>query len=196
MSEETFSDSALKLLGSQFQGLPYRLYVSIRDIPVGPNRAAALGRTVAEQVIAQSPVIAEKGVAKGRTPIPWEFHRLTQRDAECDYGPLHGVMVELEGSTGADLMSVTREDLKQNEVALGQMIETRLGQAAAKFDSYPKALKVVLLDFIGDDDFLLDDDIRRLVGAARCPDEIDQVWVSEQEWVSLTDWEPVFRQVR
>jgi hypothetical protein len=193
MSEEAFGDSAITVLAGRFPGSPYRLYVNASDMPVGPRRAADLGRSVAEQVVNRSDAIADRGGARGTSPIAWAFRRLSNYDAECDYGPPDGIAVEYHVSDGTDLLSVNLGEMK---VALGRLVEDRLRKATLKFSDYPGAIRVVVLDFYGENDFLTEEDIRLLVGSARCPDGIDQVWVSEREWVSLTDWEPDFQRVR
>jgi hypothetical protein len=92
-----------------------------------------------------------------------------------------------------DLLSA---NLGEMRAALTRLTEDQLKRAAPKFAGYPDAIKVVLLDLCGENDFLSDEDLRELVGSARCPDGIDQVWVSEREWVSLTDYDTVYRRVR
>ena len=65
-----------------------------------------------------------------------------------------------------------------------------------KFDDFADCKKLFVAQFFGDRDSVTDEDIVGIINASQLPKQIDEVWLTGREWVSLDDYELTWERVR
>ena len=69
-------------------------------------------------------------------------------------------------------------------------------KAAPKFDDFADCKKLFVVQFFGESDAVNDEDIVGIIKASQVPEQIDEVWLTGREWVSLDDYELTWERVR
>jgi hypothetical protein len=112
-------------------------------------------------------------------PIKWSFRKAQPGEEEDDR---RGIIV-------THMQPMTFDDTDDADARKGTSLqmEAQLEAAAAKFDTYSRCQRLVLLDFYGTD--LLEDDIPALLGGLTVPIVIDEVWRSVRDWISADDYQ-------
>ena len=75
-------------------------------------------------------------------------------------------------------------------------LEKTFQKAAAKFEEYPECLKILLVQFHGDDSFILDEDVVQIIESTQLHEMIDQVWLAQYDWSGEDEHTVVWNHVR
>ncbi len=132
-----------------------------------------------------------------RKPIPWRLRPLDPRERN-ESTPEVGLGITVWGEIEPDY--TPSEILQRQAVAksgYAREFERAAKKAARKFVSYSDCLKLLLVQFYGSSSLLvLEEDIIDVIQSAQLPNLIDQVWVAQQDWISLDDYEIAWRRIR
>lgn len=166
-------------LGQRFQGAPHAVCVDERSLS-GPVHARNTCAAICDAI--------EAGEGSGTLPFPW---RLIPAGAlgHAD-GEVHGIGVEAFGST-EPYSGGPQEILRRRQAALDgfrSKCDGALRHAAGKFVEYPGHLRVVLLQFIGDDTWVEDEGVETTVATCADATAYDEVWVAFHDWISEDDY--------
>ena len=132
----------------------------------------------------------------GEAPIPWRFRQLGPEDLDASESPT-GVLISITEPTVFDHPSeMPEEDSNEAKVGYTRAFERAAKAAAAKFDEYPDCLKLLLVQFHGDDSSLEGEGIIPTIKSVQLPDMVDQVWLAEHDWVGEDELEVVWNRVR
>ena len=71
----------------------------------------------------------------------------------------------------------------------GNAYRKAVAHACKKFESYPKDRHILLVQFLGDDAYLLDEDVKEIVRGVGLPPLIDEVWAAYHEWQDEENYE-------
>ncbi|MFP4029618.1 MAG: hypothetical protein ACLFWL_17705 [Candidatus Brocadiia bacterium] len=74
-------------------------------------------------------------------------------------------------------------------------LQKTLTSVPEKLRPYPEAVHIVLLQLIGDDTLVLDEDVERMFAEADVPEAIDQMWVAYPEWVDAWNYRIAWRKM-
>ena len=73
-------------------------------------------------------------------------------------------------------------------------LERAAESAAEKLARYPRHLKLLLVQFCGDD--LLDkEDFVKMIHSEQLPEVVDQLWLAKPDWVSEYDYETIWERI-
>lgn len=137
----------------------------------------------------------EGNIKSGRSiratkPIPWAFGLFNEED-EYLYPTFHsGLMIVFTESEEV----YTPENYQKARKEILSELKNHLQSASKKFLTYGTALKIVLLEFYSDF-YLIDDDIKEMINELPCPDNIDQIWLAEPEWISDDEYIIMYRRI-
>ncbi|MGH9971898.1 MAG: hypothetical protein ACREBG_29465 [Pyrinomonadaceae bacterium] len=183
-----------ELLLSHLNGDLYALEVDDCDLRDKPKRRVqAEAEEIVDYVRARRGLVMKGQAIAGNKPFPWQFGRvhLIDRDESM---PDTGIGVHIKTR---NLFSRSRLSLIEQTCAEYKVLaDLRLAEAAPKFETYLDHRKVVVLEFYCDWWLLDDDDARQIVSEAELPPLIDEVWITIPEWVSESDYEIAYEQVR
>jgi hypothetical protein len=183
-NERDFANVIWQQTRGRFQDDCYELTVSAGEL------GKLDGHTVKQIALEIGSILAESPSSmplRSSTPVPWHFHRANTYD---DSGTRKGIVVIHQ-----DPMMTFFEDFNRDDAIVGTAaaMQRELGEAAAKFNGYEAARKVVLLDFYGNE--LCEEDIAPLLERIALPQTIDEIWMTKQVWVSEDDFEIGFERL-
>lgn len=200
---------SLRSKNTGFDSAPYKLSIYEDSFDgMKLSQVRILANDLACQVHAREDEARSKNGARGGQPMAWHFgpHDPSEWGEPASS---RGIMVETQGSRGPFLVS---EDFKiTDEESFSQFVEAgnrafeekrlkaltgyasrldkEIEDAKEKFEKFGSHKKLLLLSFVGDSsNGVLDEDMSELVGAAKLPTEIDEVWVAYHDWVSAWDY--------
>ena len=187
-------------LGIAFNDSLYQLTVA--DVSLIGKKKQEI-RELAKQIASivksnQNGAKSQYGVVS-HSPIPWSFRPLSvyERDETM---PATGVGVsvsgEIEGIWTEGQSDISRES-EIAKVGYADAFDKVAKDAAEKFTKYADSLKLLLVQFFGNSSSILrEDDIVEIIQSAKLPEMIDQVWLADQEWVNLNEYEIVWKRTR
>ncbi len=139
---------------------------------------------VANHAAAKSP----RGIGS-QVPLRWGFRPLASHEIDK---PHQGVgfcsCVHVSSSWDLD----PEEFRLRREAALegfADRFDREANKAAPKFDDFADCKRLFVVQFFGEDDTVTDEDIVGIIKASELPQQIDEVWLTGREWVSLEDYE-------
>jgi hypothetical protein len=176
-NEQAFAETIWEVTAGRYNDACYELIVSVREMEKFNTRTV---KTIANEI---GSVIAGLEPSRlpisGATPVNWVFGRANS-DEQGDRRGI--VVIHQKNATFEDFLF---DDSAKTGTA--SAIEKELGEASPKFDGYPGARRVVLLDFYGT--ALWEDDIPPLMLSVTVPANIDEVWMTKRDWVSEEDFD-------
>jgi hypothetical protein len=120
------------------------------------------------------------GKTSGNEPFPWRLRHF-EPAYEGDKAPT-GIGVSVWGE---DKWSSPQEFTQgRNDALVGFAQEycKALEHACKKFIGRPNEYHILLVQFLGDGEYILDDDVNAIVRDACTPTVIDEVWAAHHEW--------------
>ena len=188
------------LIIDQFSDSVYQLTVWEESL-VGRNarEVRKLSEQIAHVIQTNTPgAKSERGIGSQK-PIPWRFRPLSRYEKD-ETVPDIGIGILVRGES-IGMMSEKPSDIDQRiqelKAGYAKSFEKAAQDAAEKFEKYADCLKILLVQFFGNNSLLLEDeDITETIESADLPDLIDQVWLAEQEWVNLYDYKIAWKRVR
>ena len=130
-------------------------------------------------------------------PTWWRFRPLAT--SEKDYfTPDAGVGINVVESVWSIWSSDnSQEDYEVVKAGYSGEFERTASAAVEKFTNYADHLKLLLVQFHGEGDSVLDDeDEIDIIQSAKLPIGIDQVWLARHDWVNAYDFEVAWERVR
>ena len=91
------------------------------------------------------------------------------------------------------------EILQAREAALRGFTQAYLNElpsVSKKFRNWPNTLRVYVVQFIGNDNWVSEDDVESIIKEAETPIEINQVWAAYPKWVNEEDYSIAWKHVR
>ena len=147
-------------------------------------------------------VVPNAGTAKspggigGHPPIRWGFRPLAPHEIDepnCVPGICSRVNISSSWDLNADEFRLRREDALKG---FTERFHREANKAAPKFDDFTECKKLFVVQCFGERDAVNDEDIVGIIKESQLPKQIDEVWLTGREWVSLEDYELVWGQVR
>ena len=132
----------------------------------------------------------------GRSPVRWGFRPLASHEIDEPHQAT-GICSEVHVSSSWDLNP--EEFHLRREAALkgfADRFDREANKAAPKFDDFSDCKKLFVVQFFGDHDSVTDEDIVGTINASQLPKQIDEVWLTGREWISLEDHELTWERVR
>ena len=131
-----------------------------------------------------------------RKPIRWGFRPLAPYEMD-ERNPANGIRSLVSLSSSCDLEPPEFRQSKETALAgFAERFDREANKAGKKYDEYPNCQRLLVVQFFGESDSVMDEEIIEIVKAARIPNQIDQVWLTGREWVSLDDYELAWERVR
>jgi hypothetical protein len=151
---------------------------------------------IVDNVLADVALAIQGNSISGSSPFPWRFGRVPEffRDESAPRAGI-GVIINTQSIFDRE-PSDTLSLIEQTDAEYRKLVDRRLGEAQRKFLTYVDHRKVVVLEFYGDWWLLDEDDARKIVREVGLPPLIDEVWITNPEWVPESDYEIVYEQVR
>ena len=149
------------------------------------------GLIVSNLDMAQSPT----GIG-GRSPVRWGFRPLVSDEIDEPHGArgiCSSVHVSSSWDQNADEFALYREAALKG---FADRFVREANKAAPKFDDFANCKKLFVVQFFGERDAVNDSDIVGIIDESQVPDQIDEVWLTGREWVSLEDYELAWERVR
>ena len=195
-NEHRLFEEVPRALADAFEDGAYKLTVRA-DYLKGKSRTDV--RNLVDQITHE--VLSDRTSARmrcgirGSGPIPWSFRPLGSYDLDgSEPTTTIGVSVLEPGKFDDPFGNV--EESTEAKAGFAEEFERALENAAAKFEEYPDCLKILLVQFHGDDSLILDEDIIHIVESARLPRMIDQVWLAQYDWVGEDEYTVGWSRVR
>jgi hypothetical protein len=184
-SEHDFGDCFVSQVSPLFQDNAYLLEIDTKHLRGNKAHLQRLAQQIAKMVIARQAQIIETGAIYSSRPIRWCFRQVQEYERDSDT-PEKGVGV-------AWLSEDKNDEAEKAQQGIAVILDGFLNRVSLKFANYPDCLRIFVLEAYGD---LTDNDIEQSVQNAALPQNVDQIWLAEPKWISETDFEVAYRQVR
>ena len=129
------------------------------------------------------------GISRSK-PVSWSLRLLEPWEVDFDE-PSTGLRIQVR--------SPAESRYTHAEARVGYEMEMwrALDSAANKFSKYDHCIRVLLMQFFGQFDLLqIDSELTQLVKSAIVPENIDEVWVADYDWVDLDEFEIIWNRIR
>jgi hypothetical protein len=186
MNFHYFFEKVIKMINSLFQDKVYKLKIIERSIK---NKKKNEINDIADKIARKIKINIDKAKSplgiKDKEPIPWNFHQLSPHEIEDNY-PKKGIV----------FFQIKEFNINDANAKRGFAEEFKkvIDSTAKKFKSYKKYLKVLLVQFHGEDSFPVDEEI--VIHEAKLPELIDQIWIAEPDWINEYDYMITWKLVR
>ena len=196
-NEHELFECIVDLLGDEFSDSLYKLTIREESLTGKKKREIKeIANRIADGVLANAGAAKSEHGIRSAEPMPWRFRALSFYERD-DNMPDSGVGVVVE--SGWDWSDLSEISAKRDVAKAGYSEELdRLAKdAEKKFAKYTHCLKILLVEFYGDESsWIGDDDVIGIIQSAQLPKLIDQVWVAGQEWVSEGEYQIVWERAR
>jgi hypothetical protein len=192
-SEHKFFGYFVPRVSPAFQDDAYQLELRTRDVHGNKEYVKHLAREIADAVLTRRAQVIEAGAIYSSHPIEWCFRQIQEYERDDDT-PKNGVGVSLKDPLRR--LPRSHDELPRVHKRIAQTVDKLLAKAAIKFVGYPNCLRVVVLEAYGDNLLPTDEDIEQIIQSALWPSNIDQIWLAEPEWLTESEFEVTYRQVR
>ena len=184
------------LLGENFRDSLYQLELYAEDLK-GKNlrQVEGFAKQIAQHIGSSCERAKSVRGIRGRQPVRWAFRPLGRFEIDQP-SPSTGFQSSVI-ERGWD--SEPRDHSNSRARALegfAERLDREVNRASRKFDEYADCQKLVVVQFFGESDSVMDEDIIEIARAVRLPKQIDQVWLTGRDWVSLDEDELVWERVR
>ena len=128
-------------------------------------------------------------------PVRWGFRPLASHEIDEPYrgtGICSRVNVSSSWDLNVDEFALCREAALKG---FTDRFDREANKAAKKFHDFADCKKLFVVQFFGERDGVNDEDIVGIIKASQLPKQIDEVWLTGREWVSLEDYELVWERV-
>lgn len=197
--EDELTDILLEQLSPLFNDGAYALDIWAPDVfgkKTSKLEVQSVARNIAEAVAGGAGNSAQQGPSGTLSRVRWSFRQVDESDLDEDF-PRRGVVITLHGA-GSDSLADGPESLigRYNDALARTRRELakQLSAAARKFYGYDDCIRVVVLEFYGED--VADEDVDQLLVEAELPALIDQVWVTREQWINGYEWRLTYELAR
>ena len=195
--EHILPDRVIDALGEEFNDSTYQLAFHADDLK-GKNkrRVNAIGSQIGRMIISNiGKAKTPRGIGS-RLPIRWGFRPLAPYEMD-ELGQPNGFLINISLSSSWDLEPLDFRQGRETALAgFSERFEREANKAAEKYGEYADCQKLLVVQFFGEHEFVMDEDIIKIIKKSRVPNQIDQVWLTGREWVSLDDYELAWERIR
>ena len=174
-------------LGDRFHDVPHEVrveYSSFFSVDFDVRSASAF---ICDSI--------ERGYTASRNPFPWRLVKVDRGGQVA--GDLRGIGLVAYGRSSQE--SDEQESIQeQRSIAVSGFRDSgvcMLRAAAKKFHEYERLARVILLQFIGDDRFVSDEDIEKIVVECAVLGQCAEIWVAFHDWISEDEFRIGWRRV-
>ena len=180
--EHDLPNRVANILGEELNDSTYQLAFHADDLKGKKKRQVyAFGSQIADLIVSN---------------IRWGFRPLAPNEID-EPNPAKGIRSLASLSSPWDLELL---EFRQRRETMLAGFADRFGREATKsgkkYDEYTNCQKLLVVQFFGESDSVMYEEIIEIIKAARIPNQIDQVWLTGREWVSLDDYELAWERVR
>ena len=197
VKEHNLLKTVARQIGKPFEDSVYELAFPAEPLKEKTDsEVAAIAGQIAHVILSNSKKAKTRGGISDGNPFPWTF-RLVTSDEIDDPEITTGIRSYVSESW--DLFESPEDFLKTRSEALAgfsQEYHLQASKAVKKFEGYTGFLRLLVVQFFGEGESLLDEDITEIVKRAKLLGKIDQVWLTGREWVSLDDYELAWERIR
>lgn len=195
--EHNFPRDVADFVREQFSDRLYEFSFCADDLKGESQRQVrGFAKEISNLIILNCAQAKSPGGIRSRSPVPWGFRPLGSNEVD-DAHQARGVRSCCKASSQCDLSPLEcSQDRKLALEGFADRFNREASKAAQKFDDFTDCLKLLVVQFFGDSDHATDEDIVGIITASQLPKQIDQVWLTGREWVSLDDHELVWERVR
>ena len=184
------------LLGENFRDSIYQLELYAEDLK-GKNlrQVEGFAKQIAQHIGSSCERAKSVRGIRGRQPVRWAFRALGR--FEIDQPSSSTGFQSSVIDRGWDFEPRGRSSSRARALeGFVERLDREVNRASRKFDEYADCHKLVVVQFFGESDCVMDEDIIDIAKAVRLPNQIDQVWLTGRKWVSLNDYELAWERVR
>lgn len=144
---------------------------------------------IIKSILSQETYVKAENVIRYRTPFPWVFRRLNFNEIDEDT-PNKGICVlSMSSSDFLDDPEIFQQSLNEARSGFSDAFLKAAQNANKKFYEYPTARKLFLVQFHGDSQFILDEDLLKIIKNTELPDQIHEVWYASHNWINEYDFD-------
>ncbi|MDY0297571.1 MAG: hypothetical protein RB296_09670 [Acidobacteriota bacterium] len=144
---------------------------------------------VVGQLVANQESIKTTGWFRSQTPFPWRLHRMKPEDKD-ESTPENGIGVLMSRLDIYDESweSFTKVHLHALEGFKRQLAKV-INESRMKFENYSDARRILLLQFFGQNELVMDEDLLEIMADTELPDEIDEFWYACHLWIDESNYQ-------
>ena len=195
--EHFLPDRVINFLGGEFNDSTYQLAFHADDLR-GKNKRQVkeFGSQIGIMILSNiARAKSQRGVS-GRSPIRWRFRPLEPYEID---EPIRrgGIRITIDVPSIWDLEPLNASQYREAALAgFAERFHREANKAGEKYGEYNDCEKLLVVQFFGENELIMDEDIVEVIKAARIPAQIDQVWLTGREWISLDDYKLAWERVR
>ena len=195
--EHILPDRVVADLWERFSDSTYELAFHADDLKGKKKRQVeGFGKQISNQIVANVQAAKSPNGIGGRSPIRWRFRPLAPYEIDEPDQP-NGFRINISLSSSWDLEPMNLRRGRETVVAgFSERFEREANRAGEKYGEYADCQKLLVVQFFGEQEFVMDKDIIKIIKESRVPNQIDQVWLTGREWVSLDEYELAWERVR
>ena len=196
-SKEHYLPSRItSLLGENFRDSIYQLELYAEDLK-GKNlrQVEGFAKQIAQHIDSSSERAKSVQGIRSRQPVRWAFRPLKHFEIDQPSPSIGFQSSVIERGWDSEPRGNMNSRARTLE-GFAERLDREVSRASRKFDEYADCQKLIVVQFFGESESVLDEDIIDIAKAARLPSQIDQVWLTGREWVSLDEYELVWERVR
>ena len=185
-----------RLLGGEFNDSGYELAFHAEDLK-GKKLSQVEKLALQISQIINSNINKAKSVRgiDSRRPVKWTFRRLAQFEMD-EPNPATGIRSSVTVSSSGQGFHENPQYRETTLAGFAQRFDRETNRADQKIYDYDDCQRLVVVQFFGESECVTDEDILEIIKASRLPEQIDQVWLTGREWVSLYEDELAWERVR
>ena len=195
--EHILPDRVVDVLWGKFSDSTYELAFHADDLKGKKKRQVeGFGNHISRQINANvGKAKSPKGIG-GLTPVRWSFRPLDPYEID-EPNRTKGIRIDISLSSSWDLQPVDFRRRRERALAgFAERFGREANKAGEKYSEYANCQKLLVVQFFGEGELVRDEEIMEMVKGTQVPNQIDQVWLTGREWVSLDEYELAWERVR
>ena len=195
--EHELLNSVAETLGEQFGDSAYELTFYADDLK-GLRKAQVeeYAKRIARLIVSNSDRSKSARGISARSPVRWAFRPLAPHELD-ESDQASGIRSHVESPSPWNLEPLEFQQSSETALAgFAERFDREARKAGRKFDEHTDCKKLLVVQFFGDGDYVTDEEVISMIKAAQLPKQIDQVWLTGREPVSLDDHDLAWERVR
>ncbi len=184
------------LHSDSFRDSLYQLELDAEDLQGKSKKdVQRLAIQIAEIVCDEALAVKSMRGISHREPFPWHFYPLSRGEWDVSV-PRTGVGVVVNRDPGPSEPSDIRQRIREAKAGYAAEFARAAKAASEKFERYLDCKRLLLVQFFGETQWVMDEDVVGIIASASVPEEIDEVWVASQEWINEHEHRVIWERVR